>query len=230
MSGGDGNDTLVSASNFAGGLWSGDDGDDIFQLRESVSASIDGGLGFDTLELTSVDLRSATIANVEATKLMDVGTHYVDAADIASIGPISLSGAAVGQTVVLEISQIEGLSIILEADLQDGEVLRVTTPSGEADSNFTVAFSCSTFAGTSSIDFFGGNANETVTGGTGEDDLRGAAGNDNLQGGDGADTLLGGLGNDTLKGGLGEDELNGGEGMDTAVYSVASTAISISKI
>ncbi|WP_282188955.1 M10 family metallopeptidase [Azospirillum aestuarii] len=50
-----------------------------------------------------------------------------------------------------------------------------------------------------------------------------------LEGGAGNDTLLGLAGDDTLVGGSGNNLLDGGDGFDTAVFGVASTAVTIAQ-
>jgi Ca2+-binding RTX toxin-like protein len=73
----------------------------------------------------------------------------------------------------------------------------------------------------------GGTPGSTETGTAGADNLLGGSGNDSLSGGGGNDTLLGGAGNDSLRGGAGNDTLNGGSGSDTALFSVASTDVTV---
>ena len=62
------------------------------------------------------------------------------------------------------------------------------------------------------------------------DIVNGLAGNDIIRGGIGDDTLNGGDGNDQLIGGFGADVLDGGAGVDRAVYSSASTGVTINAI
>ncbi|MBY0339522.1 MAG: FG-GAP-like repeat-containing protein [Acetobacteraceae bacterium] len=70
----------------------------------------------------------------------------------------------------------------------------------------------------------------TGTGGiAGFEAVNGSAQGDSLTGGTGGDTLSGGAGNDLLTGGLGDDALSGGRGHDTAVLSVARSAVTITK-
>ena len=81
-------------------------------------------------------------------------------------------------------------------------------------------------AGGASLD--GGAGDDTLVGGDGDDTLNGGAGNDVLRGGLGNDALLGGEGNDVLQGGAGNDALTGGAGLDTADYSDATAAVTVS--
>ena len=78
--------------------------------------------------------------------------------------------------------------------------------------------------------FFVHDGNDTLDGDRGDDLLDGGTGNDLLIGGAGDDQLWGGgdTGNDTLIGGAGNDTLFGGGGVDEAVFSFASTDVSVS--
>jgi len=78
--------------------------------------------------------------------------------------------------------------------------------------------------------------NDTFTGGANADEVRGAAGVDTMNGAAGNDILRGEAGNDILNGqdnddflhgGVGADQLNGGNGVDTAVYLLATGAVTI---
>ncbi|MCW3797230.1 hypothetical protein OMW55_05330, partial [Sphingomonas sp. BN140010] len=55
----------------------------------------------------------------------------------------------------------------------------------------------------------------------------GPGGDDVLEGGAGNDRLTGGGGNDTLRGGEGNDRLDGGAGIDTAIFSVARSQVTV---
>ncbi|MBJ7486388.1 M10 family metallopeptidase C-terminal domain-containing protein, partial [Brevundimonas sp.] len=81
-------------------------------------------------------------------------------------------------------------------------------------------------AGGASLD--GGAGDDTLVGGDGDDTLNGGAGKDILRGGLGNDAVLGGEGNDVLQGGAGNDALTGGAGLDTADYSDATAAVTLS--
>jgi Ca2+-binding RTX toxin-like protein len=94
----------------------------------------------------------------------------------------------------------------------------------------------------------GGPGDDTIFGGDGlgpDDSLTGGPGDDRVHGGDGGDLVLGGEGNDFLDGGSGADELGGeggndqlagrtgpdliggGDGSDTADYSEATQAVTV---
>ena len=83
--------------------------------------------------------------------------------------------------------------------------------------------------GSSFGDALNGNlAANALSGGLGNDTISGGGGNDALIGGAGADSLSGDAGNDTLIGGGGDDNLTGGLGADTADYSDATSAVTVS--
>lgn len=76
------------------------------------------------------------------------------------------------------------------------------------------------------INGLGGN--DALLGLKGDDVLFGGDGSDGLDGGVGNDVLWGGNENDTLRGGVGQDELYGEGGSDTALYSTAASAVTVS--
>ena len=76
---------------------------------------------------------------------------------------------------------------------------------------------------------FGGSDADTLYGGQDDDSLYGEDGNDELVGNRNMDTLYGGAGNDTLNGGDGDDYIFGGTGTDTAVFSAARSAYTITR-
>jgi Ca2+-binding RTX toxin-like protein len=73
----------------------------------------------------------------------------------------------------------------------------------------------------------GDSAANRIEAGLGDDIVAGAAGNDVLFGGDGNDMLDGGDGDDALWGGSGDDIIAGGAGIDTAIYSDATTGVTV---
>ncbi len=75
----------------------------------------------------------------------------------------------------------------------------------------------------------GGYGDDVMLGGAGADRLEGGAGTDQLDGGDGDDQMFGGDGDDRLTGGAGADYIDGGLGEDTAVFTVNSTDVTISR-
>jgi Ca2+-binding RTX toxin-like protein len=76
-------------------------------------------------------------------------------------------------------------------------------------------------------DVVGSNFNDVLTGNDNLNSLIGADGHDLLLGGGGDDFLIGENGDDSLDGGLGADLLDGGAGNDTASYTNAISALSV---
>jgi Ca2+-binding RTX toxin-like protein len=76
--------------------------------------------------------------------------------------------------------------------------------------------------------FEGGAGDDALSGGGGNDVLLGGAGFDGLVGGAGDDSIEGGGDDDELVGGEGDDRLDGGSGIDTAGYSAAAAAVTVS--
>lgn len=69
--------------------------------------------------------------------------------------------------------------------------------------------------GGSGVDFLNGNhGDDVLSGGPGIDFIHGESDNDKLYGGDDTDYLFGGADNDTVKGGGGDDRITGGTGVD----------------
>lgn len=73
----------------------------------------------------------------------------------------------------------------------------------------------------------GDNEGNDLYGNGGNDKLKGGGGHDWLDGGDGNDILEGGSGDDWLNGGAGKDTLNGGKGNDSAIYTRATSAVTV---
>lgn len=68
---------------------------------------------------------------------------------------------------------------------------------------------------------------ENAIGGSANDNITGNNANNLLDGRAGDDTLNGGLGNDNLIGGVGNDTLDGGTGYDAALYSDATSGVTV---
>ena len=105
---------------------------------------------------------------------------------------------------------IDGENIII-VDTLPGTVVRVNPNGGGAADNriFTAA------------------GNDFVRGGDLAELIHGGADNDTLEGGNGNDSLVGSDGDDRLEGGRGNDLVNGEAGIDTAVYSGAQSAYTL---
>lgn len=75
----------------------------------------------------------------------------------------------------------------------------------------------------------GGPGQDRLIGGAGNDLLHGNDGHDQMDGGDGNDTLDGGEGHDRIDGGLGVNTIHGGGGYDTALFTYAFSAFTITR-
>ncbi|MCE8535830.1 M10 family metallopeptidase C-terminal domain-containing protein, partial [Ruegeria pomeroyi] len=76
---------------------------------------------------------------------------------------------------------------------------------------------------------FGSYDDVTIAFGVTIENATGGSAADTLIGNDAANTLSGGAGNDSLTGGAGDDMLQGGAGTDTAIFAVASSAITVTR-
>ncbi|WP_420380773.1 DUF4214 domain-containing protein [Marivita sp.] len=74
---------------------------------------------------------------------------------------------------------------------------------------------------------FTGASDDFVRGGDLAELINGGADNDTLEGENGNDSLVGEFGDDRLEGGRGNDLVNGGAGIDTAVFSGAQSAYTL---
>ncbi len=105
---------------------------------------------------------------------------------------------------------IDGENIII-VDTLPGAVVRVNPNGGGPNDNR----------------IFTGASDDFVRGGDLAELINGGADNDTLEGENGNDSLVGEAGNDRLEGGRGNDLVNGGAGIDTAVFSGAQSAYTL---
>lgn len=105
---------------------------------------------------------------------------------------------------------IDGENIII-VDTLPGAVVRVNPNGGGPNDNR----------------IFTGASDDFVRGGDLAELINGGADNDTLEGENGNDSLVGEAGNDRLEGGRGNDLVNGGAGIDTAAFSGAQSAYTL---
>ncbi len=105
---------------------------------------------------------------------------------------------------------MEGENIIV-VDTLPGALVRVNPNGGGENANR----------------IFTGASDDFVRGGELAELINGGADNDTLEGENGNDSLVGEGGNDHLEGGRGNDLVNGGAGVDTAIYSGAQSAYTL---
>ena len=225
IDGGDDNDTISGGSGddiIRGGdgidVLNGGAGDDIFisYSTESYDETVNGGLGYDTLQAYSDSTASSryrlrlnagtALTSIEA---LDGGTVNGDADRTVYLdgsGTFDLSSV----TTLVNVSRLyadddaqnidlSGLTSSSNIYLRDGDDIIVTG------------------SGNDTID--GGDDNDTISGGAGDDVIHGDDGDDVLSGGAGDDIIDGGDDNDTISGGSGDDVIRGGEGVDTFVFA-----------
>jgi Ca2+-binding RTX toxin-like protein len=196
LEGGDGNDTLTTASSTQaeltgdnGGSGNGDDTlnggpgrDQLF--GDDGSDVLHGGDGSDTL---SAGPGNDTAFGEGGSDNFQTGA--------APDGADSYNGGA-GSDFIAYSSRSAPVSVSLDGVANDGEA-------GEQDN---------VMPDIESVD--GGQAGDVLTGDAADNSLLGEDGNDTIGGGDGADQLNGGRGNDVVNGDGGNDELSGSTGTD----------------
>lgn len=231
-----GNDVL--SSDHRDTVLDGGAGDDTIRLMTAYGlnrSAVNGGDGFDTLELTMTGTYT----------FQSVGEH----AALAGIERIVLKTNTV-KTVQLQTDQLAGLasnlSVVTEAEYA---TFRIVRKSGEA---VNIDLSGWSFSGwnlenapynrTFTFDLTEDAAyDDHMVGSIFRDDIRTFSGNDFIDGGAGYDALIGGQGADTVRGGTGDDTIvvedgdvvagdiiDGGEGKDTlyCVGDLRAAAIS----
>jgi Ca2+-binding RTX toxin-like protein len=222
--GGAGNDTLVE-------MWQGG--------NQDSAAILDGGEGFDTLQLFGSARFAATqMTGIEVLRVqtMDVATVTLSALNFAMFQLFQFYSTGNGSTVTIQglggtydfsrkaFEAILGGAVLPAArflgSAGDERVIgtdRADEIRAEGGANRVLGG-----AGNDSLrgagTIAGGEGADTVTDHAGtlaDDRLSGGAGDDRLISNNGADTLFGEDGNDSLQGSGGGDLLNGGAGNDT---------------
>ncbi len=187
---GDGGANLIIGG--IGDIISGLGGDDLFEL-DGAAATLDGGLGIDTLASFN---NSVLVVDGNADGLADVVLALRGVEVDLSTGSIVDDGYGNIGTLI-SIENVGG------GDFGD----RITGDNGVNLLNG--------FGGADTLEGLGGG--DILDGGSGDDILRGD-GDDSYLGPSGNDTLNGGTGEDVLRGGAGVDILNGGDGVDRASF------------
>jgi Ca2+-binding RTX toxin-like protein len=174
--GGAAGDTISSYYEGGDDTFEGAGGDDLFDVGSNLSMagdSVDGGAGYDTVELiggATLQLGTGVVDDVEHLFLRDGGAYKFTVAD-------GLLGA--GETM-----KVYGY-ILGAADKLTFSGL------AETDGSFEI------IGGLASDLLIGGEKTDTIDGGLGDDTLNGREGDDLLEGGAGGDSLVGGAGYDT---------------------------------
>jgi len=166
LNGGDGNDTLIELGAANGATLNGGNGNDSIQLLSiaqaiygaafSNSMKIDGGAGYDTLEISGdfasgVNLKPTTITNIEQLTL-DAGFSYKLTMDDGNVG--------VGQTLNVDASQLDSAHIL--------------TFNGAAETNGRFVIE----GGDGKDVIAGGTGDDVIDGGMSADTITGGLGHD----------------------------------------------------
>ncbi|PDS77937.1 cadherin domain-containing protein [Rhizobium sp. L43] len=157
-------------------------------INASVSGTIDGGDGADTLRASF--LTGLTIKNFE----------------VLEAGELGVTGSA---------AQFDNFDKIVAQNSNSDIVLRL---SGSAHTDLSGKLGTSgvqIYAAVTSIDVTTDAGNDQLSGTDGNDVFDGRAGDDVLNGYGGDDALTGGEGNDQINGGFGKDVIRGGAGDDS---------------
>jgi len=167
LTGGDGDDTLIS---LGGGksTFNGGNGDDAIQLLDptagvygkpfSANVKIDGGTGFDALELSGdyssgINMKPTTITNIEQLTL-DAGFSYKLTMDDANVGA--------GQTLNVDALQLDSVHML------------TFNGGAETDGRFVVE------GGDGKDVITGGAGDDVINGGMAADTLTGGGGHDSF--------------------------------------------------
>lgn len=212
--GGSGNDTLTGGA--GADFIDGGSGDDVITAATSselVGDVIEGGAGYDRLQIAAtgvvVDLGSTTLAGIEEVSVGNGSTLRLWAEQAWELSRISgtASLAFAGPAAIdLGARLTAGIATVLGSAGDDAITANVATLQG-GDGNDVL---------------IGGAGANALHGGEGDDILAGEGGNDTLHGGAGSDFVTGGTGNNTIVGGTGADVMLGEAGDD--LFTIASAA------
>ena len=245
LSGGAGADTLTSGA--GNDTLNGGDGNDllVFAANFNTADRVDGGAGFDTLQLNGnysagASIGSTAVTNIEDIQLLDSNFNYkLLISTGTSVNPLTVDASAiVGETLYVSATGTAGLIAI-------GTAGNDTMIGGTGGDNFLGGAGADVMTGgtgVDTVDYSTSGAGVTVNlalttaqaGGdaagdklSGIDNVIGSTSGDLLTGTTAVNQLDGSGGNDTLIGGAGADTLIGGTGTDTASYATSTAAVLI---
>ncbi|SHE85017.1 Ca2+-binding protein, RTX toxin-related [Lampropedia hyalina DSM 16112] len=240
IQGGDGNDTITSGTgNDSIDAGAGNDiiaagggvdtinagaGDDTIQVGDAelqIGTLIDGGEGYDTLELTNDDPTVARSNDSRFVNFNNIERFHFDANTELRAQAVQFSGKDIDITGGATPADANSHLHLDATGLYRVDLTTLDVSTGElADRNLPA------FTGVITTDFSGNQTvNNAFFGSSGRDNVIGGDGNDVIQGGAGNDTLDGGAGNDLIAGGEGADHLYGGTGNDTLVGEQADVVL-----
>ncbi|HEV8679979.1 MAG TPA: M10 family metallopeptidase C-terminal domain-containing protein [Stellaceae bacterium] len=203
ISGGAGNDTLISSGD---DVINGETGNDyIYAGLTSISETLDGGSGVDTLDTTSFGGGFLYVVNL-VTGTTNYPESFTNFENLISGGSADVVTGTSGANVIRTGNGNDTVDGFFGADTLDGGA-GTDTLSYALDLGVTVSLAIAGAqatggAGTDTVLNF-----ENLTGSFFNDTLTGDAGNNVINGGGGADTLYGNDGNDTLIAGAPTDPI-----------------------
>ncbi len=242
LTGGGGNDLIFAGS---GDIVDGGGGDDtIYADPGGFSASMDGGVGTDTIVLDFFTRSSAVGFAFTGNQSLDLGSGQT--LQISRFEQAWLSGSQFADTLtggsgndrLVGRAGNDTLNGGDGDDYLDGGTQTDTLNGGAGTDTAALSFfglasgvtftlgasgTVATGSGTKTlssieaIDALGTSFADTIVGGIGNDSVYGIGGNDRLSGLGGDDMLDGGTGDDMLDGGSGRDTLAGGSGNDQII-------------
>ena len=208
LSGGDGQDVLISAKRFAG-LTAAQEA--AYSLAETLS----GGLGNDSYQLNHTDVRVIDVANGGTDQVFVTATYLLRA---AALGRSSIS--------MVPMLNVENLTLQGTSNFNVTASDLANTITGNPGANRVLGgLGADTLYGGGGADQLWGDkavissagGDDRLFGGAGTDILWGEAGNDYLDSGYDNDCLYGGDGDDSQNGNFGDDSLFGGGGHDSLI-------------
>lgn len=195
----------------------------LFNLPGTFIGVIDGGEGYDLLQLDSANIageegspsgNAVLVTNIEETVLVSDGFYSLEAGDIVEVGELSF-GDGVTDVFMSLSGQNAAIANFSGLTLEEGEALTIGFTTKSLGSSPFVDFSSASVAEDASIFYTGDIGSDIYLGSSGRDHVNGFGGNDTLYGFGGDDVLEAGFGGDNeLYGGHGDDELRGGSGSD----------------
>ncbi len=218
--GGEGNDTLISGAGAADVLDGGANDDLIEVSTLNNSATVNGGGGFDTLQVQDgAALFFTLIEDPDAQGLIfsNGNGSNVTAFDIEIL--------LIGSRELDVVYGTTGADLLAAVDNTDAYIVagqgNDTVSGGDGDD---IIIGARTFFGGANPLF---NSAKLINGGAGDDTILVGEDNDTVHGGDGDDNIQAGDGEDLITLGAGQDTVTGGPGSDTVSYVDASGAIGV---
>ena len=195
LRGGGGNDTLDGGSG-SDKMYGGAGDDRLIVSDQNIAGDVvDGGDGFDTLVVDSLDISALGFTGIERIigSQVSMTTAQANAVSTLDVGALTLT---TGGSLALSGSVSAVFYYLADA----GNALDLSAVTGTGFLSVTGNAGDDTVIGRDLADY-----SDNVYGNGGNDTLDGRAGDDVLNGGDGNDTMTGGLGNDMMYGGFGND-------------------------